>query len=266
VVAPEEPIQARGHRRAIAIAAGPSVVVGVVVLAVLGAVGLPIVGVVAGVVIGAAIFMAVWFGSERLLIARLGGVFVAENDVPRAANLVDGLCASMGLPYPEILLIDDQFRGALVLGRNEHRATLVFTKGLLFALDPVELEGVLAHELSHVKTGDMAAATMAATVMLPFAALFAGSPEMVLKLAGKGRELQADRHASTVTRYPPGLRDALVKMAGGPSPAAPSPVASAGVGRVLRWLWTVVPDLMAPKSNVGLLDSAATRVAALDEA
>lgn len=265
-VTTEEQIQGNGERRAVAIAAAPGAIVGVVILVVLAAVGLPVVGVVSGVVVAAAIFMAVWFGGERVLLSRLGGTFVKESDVPRAANLVDGLCATMGLPFPELLLVDDQFRGALVIGRNVHRATLVLTKGLLFALDPVELEGVLAHELSHMKTGDMASATMAASVMLPFAPLLSSAPEIVLKLAGTGRELRADRQASSVTRYPPGLRDALLKMAGGPSPAPPSRAASAGVGRVLRWLWTVVPDLMAPKSNVGLLDSVATRVAALDEA
>jgi Zn-dependent protease with chaperone function len=88
----------------------------------------------------------------------------------------------------------------------------------------------------------------------------------VRKLAGAGRELAADERAYSVTRFPPGLRDALVKMTAGPAPAAPSAIASAGTGRVLRWVWTVVPELLAPSSAVGVLDAPATRVAALDEA
>ena len=104
----------------------------------------------------------------------------------------------MGLPLPALFLIDDPFRGALVVGRNERTATLVLTTGLLRALDPVELEGVLAHELSHVKSGDMATGTMAAAVVLPVAPILSGSPEIVAKLAGAGRELAADVQASSV--------------------------------------------------------------------
>jgi hypothetical protein len=241
-------------------------VVVVVVVAIGAGLGSPIVGLVAAVVVGAAVWAGVWFGAERLIISRLGGSFVEDDDVPRAANLVDGLCATMGLPLPSLFLVDDPFRGALAVGRNERTAVLVLTTGLLRALDPVELEGVLAHELSHVKSGDMATGTMAAAVVLPLAPILSGSPELVRKLAGSGRELAADVRASSVTRYPPGLRDAIVKMSAGPSPAPPSAIASPGTSRVLRWLWTVVPELLAPASTVGVLDSPATRIAALDEA
>jgi Zn-dependent protease with chaperone function len=252
--------------RAVGIAGIPAFVVFVIVVAVGASLGSPIVALVVAVVVGAAIWSGVWFGAERLLVSRLGGGFVVDDDVPRAANLVDGLCGTMGLPLPALYLVDDPFRGALVLGRNEITATLIVTTGLLRALDPVELEGVLAHELSHVKFGDMASATMAAAVLLPLAPLMSGSPELVRKLAGSGRELAADVRASAVTRYPPGLRDALVKMAAGPSPAPPSALAGPGVGRVLRWLWTVVPELLAPRSAIGVLDASSARIAALDEA
>jgi Zn-dependent protease with chaperone function len=228
--------------------------------------GKVLIGLVVAVALGASTWAAVWFGAPRLLLGRLGGRFVEEEDVPRAANLVDGLCGTMGLPLPGMMLVDDPFRGALAIGRNERTATLVLTTGLLRALHPVELEGVLAHELSHIKYGDMASATMAATVVLPVAPLLSGSPELVRKLAGPGRELAADEQAYSVTRFPPGLRDALVKMTAGPPPAAPSAIASAGIGRVLRWVWTVVPELLAPSSTVGVLDAPSTRVAALDEA
>ncbi|MFZ0665152.1 MAG: M48 family metalloprotease [Acidimicrobiales bacterium] len=269
VTIPVRPVEHTGNPgigKAVAIALVPALVVGIVLLVILIALGAVVIGVIAALVVGAGLFLTVWFGSERFLVSRLGGSPIDDVDAPRASNLVDGLCATMGLPLPEMVLLQDQFRGALVLGRNEHRATLVLTSGLLWALDPVELEGVLAHELSHIKSGDVAAATIAAAVLLPIAPIFPGTSGLVLKLAGNGRELHADLQASSVTRYPPGLRDALAKMAGGPAAASPSPIASRGVGRVLRWLWTVVPELEAPRSNVGLLDSASTRVAALDEA
>jgi len=238
----------------------------VVVIGVVAAIGQPLVALIVAIVLGACAWAGVWLGAPHLLLGRLGGRAVEEEDVPRAANLVDGLCATMGLPLPEMMLIDDPFRGALAIGRNERNATLVLTTGVLRALDPVELEGVLAHELSHIKSGDMASATMAATVVLPLAPLFARSPELVRRLAGSGRELAADERAYGVTRYPPGLRDALVKMTAGPPPGSPSTLASAGTGRVLRWLWTVVPELLVPSETVGVLDAPATRVAALDEA
>jgi Zn-dependent protease with chaperone function len=241
-------------------------VIAVLAVAVGAGLGQVLIGLVVAVALGACTWAAVWFGAPHLLLGRLGGRFVEEEDVPRAANLVDGLCGTMGLPLPGMMLVDDPFRGALAIGRNERTATLVLTTGLLRALHPVELEGVLAHELSHIKSGDMASATMAAAVVLPVAPLFAGSPELVRKLAGAGRELAADERAYSVTRFPPGLRDALVKMTAGPAPAAPSAIASAGTGRVLRWVWTVVPELLAPSSAVGVLDAPATRVAALDEA
>jgi Peptidase family M48 len=255
-----------GSGRAVAIAAFPAVVVVVVAVAIGSGLGDPIVGLVVAFVLGAAVWAGVWFGAERLIVSRLGGSFVEDDDVPRAANLVDGLCATMGLPLPSLFLVDDPFRGALSVGRNERSATLVLTTGLLRALDPVELEGVLAHELSHVKSGDMATGTMAAAVVLPLAPILSSSPELVRKLAGSGRELAADVRASSVTRYPPGLRDAIVKMSAGPSPAPPSAIASPGTSRVLRWLWTVVPELLAPASTMGVLDAPATRIAALDEA
>lgn len=245
------------------IAAVPGVVVAVVVIAIGSGLGAPVVASIVGVVLGGVLWTGVWFGGSRFVLSRLGGAPVEDDDVPRASNLVDGLCASMGLPMPELVLVDDVFRGALAVGRNEKFATLVLTTGMLRALDPVELEGVLAHELSHVKSGDVAAATMAAAVVLPFAALFSGSSELVRRLAGSGREFAADGRAVSVTRYPPGLRDALVKMAAGPPP---STLRGSGTGRVFRWLWTVVPELVAPGSSVGDLDAPVTRVAALDEA
>jgi Peptidase family M48 len=256
----------RGLGRAVAIAGVPAVVLLVIVVAIGAALGSPVVAAIVGVVVAAGVWLGIWYGAKPLILRRLGGGLADESDVPRAANLVDGLCGTMGLPLPELVLLDDPFRGALVLGRNEQTATLVLTTGLLRALDPVELEGVLAHELSHVKSGDLLAATIAAAVVLPFAPLWSGSPEFVRRLAGPGRELAADGRAASVTRYPPGLRDGLVKMTAGPPPASPSTLASAGTGRVLRWLWTVVPDLLSPPSVVGVLDAPATRVAALDEA
>ncbi len=206
-----------GRARALAVAAMPALVVVVLVIAVGAAVGQLLVGLVVAVVLGACAWAGVWVGASRLLLGRVGGRFVEEQDVPRAANLVDGLCATMGLPLPQMMLIDDPFRGALVIGRNERTATLVLTTGLLRALDPVELEGVLAHELSHVKCGDMASATMAAAAVLPLAPMLSSSPELVRKLSGPGRELAADERAVLGDALPAGTSRRSGEDGGGPA-------------------------------------------------
>jgi heat shock protein HtpX len=149
-------------------------------------------------------------------------------------------------------------------------AFLIVTTGLVDALDPVQLEGVLAHELMHVKCADIVPATMAAAVALPLVAVLPGMANMVHALAGRGREFRTDARAVGVTRYPPGLRQALAVMVDGPVPRSPSPLAGRGVAHVTRWLWTVsLPDAggeRRPQGNVaGQLDDAGVRIAALDE-
>ena len=217
----------RNRRRALALCALPAIVVLVVVVVVLTAVGLVVVGVVAGVLAGAATALALWWGATGLLLRALGAC-PGDDEIARAENLVDGLCASMGVAAPDLAVVDEAARDALAVGRRNGAATIVVTSGLLRALDPVSLEAVLAHELTHVRRGDIAPATMAAAVCLPFAAVVPGTPGLVHTLAGRGREFDTDQMAVTVTRYPPGLRDALALMAGGPLPRPPSPLAGRG--------------------------------------
>ncbi|MGA2520594.1 MAG: M48 family metalloprotease [Acidimicrobiales bacterium] len=259
----------RNHRLALAIAAAPAVVVLVVVAGVCTAVGLAVEGVAVGVVAGIALWAWVWRGATarilRALRTRPGG----DAELARAETLAEGLCATMGVEVPDILVVDDTARQALAVGRSSATAVLVVTSGLLEALDPVLLEGVLAHELVHVKWGDIAPATVAAAVALPLARLVPVAG-LVHTLAGRGRELRTDRLAVSVTRYPPGLRDALALMAEGPASRPTSPLAARGVGDATRWLWTVAlpedPGASALRSGlVDELDAPALRIAALDE-
>jgi Zn-dependent protease with chaperone function len=149
---------------------------------------------------------------------------------------------------------------------------VVVTSGLLTSMEPVPLEAVLAHELVHIRRGDVAPATMATAVLLPVASVFPVSG-LVHRMAGRGREMRTDTLAVSVTRYPPGLREALVSMAEGPAPRASSPLVRRAVARTTRWLWTVpLPDAerrgdgkARPVQLVGELDASAARVAALDE-
>ncbi len=257
------------RRRALAIAAVPGVVAFVVVAGACAAAGLYLVGLVAGVAIALLSWLALWRGATRALLRALGGRPGEEEELARAENLVDGLCATMGVEPPDIFVVDEPSRQALALGRKSGAAVLVVTSGLLQSLDPVALEGVLAHELVHVKRADVAPATMAAAMLLPMAGLFPVSG-LVHSLAGRGREFRTDRLAVAVTRYPPGLREGLVLMAEGPVPQVPSRLARRGLARTTRWLWTVaLPEApgasVTARDHVGELDAPAVRVASLDE-
>ena len=257
------------RRRALLIAAVPGIVVFVVVTVASVIAGLDIVGVIAGAGAGLLVWLSLWRGATRIVLRALGTRPGDDAELARAENLVDGLCATMGVEAPDIVVVDEWARGALSLGRKSGAAVLVVTSGLLYSLDPVALEGVLAHELVHVKRADIAPATMAAAVLLPLATFFPVSG-LVHGLAGRGREFRTDRLAVSVTRFPPGLRDALVAMVDGPAPRVPSALARRGVARATRWLWTVAlpedrgGDVMRG-GVVGELDAPAVRVAALEE-
>ena len=257
------------RRRALLIALVPGFVVFVVVALSCVIAGLDIVGAVAGIAAGLAVWLTVWHAATDFVVHALGARPGTEDELARADNLVDGLCATMGVEPPDILVVDEGSRHALALGRKSGAAVLVVTSGLLEALDPVSLEGVLAHELVHVKRADIAPATMAVAVLLPVASFFPVAG-LVHSLAGRGREFRTDRLAVAVTRFPPGLRDALVLMAEGPAPLPPSSLARRGVARTTRWLWTVaLPDTaggdVMRSDLVGELDAPALRVSSLAE-
>lgn len=266
----EAALARRNRRRGLAVAALPGVVVGLVV-AVVGIVVVgPIVGLVAGVAVGIVIGIGVWWGATPTLVRALHAEPADEDEYARVFNLVEGLCASMGLVLPTVCVMDDDVRGALVLGRRRRMAVLVVTSGLVDALDPVQLEGVLAHELAHVKSADIVPATIAAAVALPLVAVLPGMANVVHLLAGRGREFRTDQRAVSVTRYPPGLREALALMVDGPVARSSSPLAGRGVAHVTRWLWTVsLADATGGRRSqggvAGGLDDAAVRIAALDE-
>ena len=162
----------------------------------------------------------------------------------RLHNLVDGLCSSAGLPAPRLFVVDDPAPNAFATGRDPHHASLAVTTGLLERLDRVQLEGVLAHELSRVKARDTLVSTLAVTLVCG-APLLAGlalravrggevdgggrgpgavalrALEAVLllpapivaavlrALVDRERLALADAAAAALTRYPPGLASAL---------------------------------------------------------
>ena len=169
----------------------------------------------------------------------------------RLHNLVEGLCIGAGLPKPGVYVVDDPAPNAFATGRDPQHAAVAVTTGLLDRLNRVELEGVLAHELSHVKNRDTLLSTLAVTLVgvvmllgdVALRFLWWGGPRhrddrrggsgpaailgvlgLVLLVAAplvgrlmqlavsRRRETLADVSAVALTRYPPGLISALEKL------------------------------------------------------
>ncbi|HYI60870.1 MAG TPA: M48 family metalloprotease [Acidimicrobiales bacterium] len=163
-------------------------------------VGLGPVGVVVAVaVVGAAAF-ALWWTAERVALSASRARPADPGEHARLHNLVEGLCVASGLPKPDLYVVDDEAPNALALGRSPQRAAIVVTTGLLATMTRVELEAVLAHELSHIKHDDVQVATLAVT-----------APPL-RRVVDRDRHALADIAAVEVTRYPPALVSALEKL------------------------------------------------------
>jgi len=198
------------RRRAALLVSGDAVLAALV----LGAVGFVVAGplgmVVAAVAVVVACATAAWTAPAAVR-KRSAGVPAEPVAHARLHNLTEGLCVAVGLPKPALLVVDDPAPNSLACGRSPRDAALVVTTGLLEKLNRVELEGVLAHELSHVKNLDILPTTLAATIAAPLRGA-------ALRLAvDSRREVRADLHGASLTRYPPGLLAALEKIRADPS-------------------------------------------------
>ncbi len=235
--------------------------------------GLP--GLAGAGVIWLILLMVSFAGGEGLLMAQAGGREIERADAPQLFNLVEEMQIASGLAAtPKIYLIDTPTPNAFAVGRNERRAALGFTTGLIARLNRDELQGVVAHEIAHIKNRDTLFMTLAGTTMgtiIVIADMFArglrfsaGSSSrrrsdkgdsgaavimlIALVLAvvapllaqllyfacSRRREYLADACAAQYTRYPEGLASALEKIAGGQR-------FSEEVNRVLAPMYIVSP-------------------------
>ncbi len=210
----------------------------------LGVVAIAIAAIVA---IGMGVFA--YLNSDKVALAVNRARPADGPEYQRYHNLVEGLCIAAGLPKPKLYVIDDPAPNAFATGRDPKHASLAVTTGLLQMMNRVELEGVVAHELSHVKNYDILVSTVA-VIAVGLVALIAdlglrfafwgsfGDDERDAGAAGwivgvasvlllilapiaaqlmqfsmsRKRELLADATGVQLTRYPPGLCSALKKL------------------------------------------------------
>ena len=219
-----------------------------VAMQLMGATGIGVIGVAAVVSIAAA-WVAYW-KSDTVALRMSRAVEADPVEHARLHNLVEGLCIASGLPKPRIYVIDDVAPNAFATGRNPRHAAIAVTTGLLDKMNRIELEAVLAHELSHIKNYDVLVATLAVTMVgllalvsdffirfmwwnggrrgrndreggaAPALAIFGFALLVLAPLIAKllqfavsrGRESLADVSAVEMTRYPPGMISSLEKL------------------------------------------------------
>src|SRR6476659_7180547 len=113
------------------------------------------------IVIAIAMAWTSYFASDRIALAASRAKPADGPEYARYHNLVEGLCIAAGLPKPRLYVVDDPAPNAFATGRNPKHAAIAVTTGLLEKMNRVELEGVLAHELSHIKNYDILVSTLA---------------------------------------------------------------------------------------------------------
>jgi Zn-dependent protease with chaperone function len=233
----------------------PALIIGVVLAL---AVSL-VVGAVVFVVLWVVKSVALWRLAPGIALKRVGAVPVSERENPRLTNVTDGLCATFGLRMPDLYVVWDAVPNACALGRDASTAALVVTSGLLEMMGPIELEGVIAHELAHVKRHDNTVSVVALTL-----ARFGG--EGVLRWClGRSREYRADVVAASAVRFPRGLFDAMRLMEQAPDPVGNSIFGPTRFGAT-RFVW-IDPSVGHRSDPIvdGDLDATSVRAAALSE-
>lgn len=197
------------------------------------------------VLIGAAVYaLFSYFTGSRMALAFNGAHEISKKDNPRLWRIVENLAITNGMPLPKVYIIDDPAPNAMATGRNPSHASVAATTGILDIMTDSELEGVMAHELGHVKNYDIrvsmvafslvAVVSIIADIMLRMAwfrdddnnggnslffilgiiaALLAPLVAVLIQLSvSRQREYLADATGVLTTRYPDGLASALKKI------------------------------------------------------
>ena len=196
-----------------------------------------------GIIIGLGIFWAQWYFSDTMALRAMRAREVSPQEEPQLHALIDRLCAQADMPKPRVAIAHTDLPNAFATGRSPKRAVVCATTGLMRRLDERELEGVMAHELSHVAHRDVTVMTIAsvvgilagfltrmglwggmggrnrdggpafAVIILVSIVVYAVS-FLLTRLLSRYRELAADRAGAFLTGQPSHLANALTKITG----------------------------------------------------
>jgi heat shock protein HtpX len=186
------------------------------------------------------------FASDKLALAAMGARVVTPQEAPQLHAMIDRLCVQADLPKPRVAVANTRMPNAFALGRSPKSATVCATTGIMELLSPAELEGVMAHELTHVANRDVLVMTLAgffatiAAYIVQFGFFFGGGGSygddddnpsflvlllvslvvyvvsfLLMQALSRYREFAADRGAAVITGRPSALASALTKIASG---------------------------------------------------
>jgi heat shock protein HtpX len=196
----------------------------------------------------AAVLLSVqFFASDKLALRAMGAKEVSPAEAPELHAMIERLCIQADIPKPKIAVANTQMPNAFAMGRSQKHATVCATTGILNLLSPAELEGVMAHEITHIVNRDVAIMTMAsffasiASMIVQFGFFFGGgfggsssddddNPSfafvllvsvivyvvsfLLMQALSRYREFAADRGAAVITGRPSALSSALLKISG----------------------------------------------------
>lgn len=203
-------------------------------------------GFVLGALFSGGYVAVTYFAADRMILGVSGAREAQKGEFPYLVNVVEGLSIAAGVPMPKIYVIDDPAPNAFAVGTSPEKASVAFTTGLLNVMNRAELEGVAAHELSHIKNLDSRMATIAVAMVglvailsdIGLRSMFWGgrggrnrggsgaialvglliiiiapiAAQLVRLALSRQREFLADASGAELTRYPEGLASALAKM------------------------------------------------------
>ena len=237
-------------RRSMLLVASFVIIVALVGAAIGALVGNGIAFTIGALIVSAIVAFTSYWRADKIALAMSRAKPASREEYPRLHNLVEGLCIAGGLPKPGVYVVEDPAPNAFATGRNPDHAAIAVTTGLLEKMNRVELEGVVAHELSHIRNYDILVSTLAVTMVGAIAlmsdigirmmwwnggrvrrtgdhpnhsnplALIGFAMLILAPFIGRAmratisrrRETLADVSACQLTRYPPGLISALEKL------------------------------------------------------
>jgi heat shock protein HtpX len=197
------------------------------------------------VVVAVVLLLLQLFASDKLAMASMGVKEVSPAQEPELHGIIERLCVQADLPKPKVCVMETSMPNAFAMGRSRKSTSVTATRGILEMLSPAELEGVMAHELTHVINRDVMVMTLAsffaslASMILQFSFFFGGGGYgrdeeeesgviyvvlvsiavyaisfLLLRALSRYREFAADRGSAVLTGRPSALASALLKISG----------------------------------------------------